>query len=87
MDGLSMFHANLNKSNEERQKMYDCTHMWNIKIKKQSKHTDTENRVVVTRGEVGWGKTKWAKGIKHAMTDKTKHLVGREMYCITEDKI
>ena len=57
-----MFHANLNKSNEERQILYYFTHMWNIKIKKQSKHTDTENRVLVTRGDMGSGKTKMGEG-------------------------
>ena len=87
MDGLSVFLANLNKSNEERQILYDFTHMWNIEIRKQSKHTDTENGVLVTREDMGSGKTKWVKGIKHVMIDKTKHLVGREMHCITEDKI
>ena len=61
MDGLSVCYANLNKSNEERQILYDFTHMRNVKIKKQNKHTDTENRVVVTRGD-GAGEDKISKG-------------------------
>ena len=39
-------------SQTEGETLYDFTHMWNIKkLLNKSKHVDTENRVVVTRGE------------------------------------
>ena len=51
MDGLWGYYAKWNKSERERQILYDFTH---VEHKKQNKHT--ENRVVVTRGEgVGAG--------------------------------
>ena len=42
--------------------------MWNIKNKQATQtkeNTDTENKLVVTRREVGWGKVKWVKGVNY----------------------
>ena len=42
--------------------------MWNIKNKQSNQtkeNTDTENRVVVTRREEGWGEVKWVKGVNY----------------------
>ena len=50
--------------------------MWNIKNKQANQtkeNTDTENRLVVTRREEGWGKLKWVKGVNYIM--ETKLLV------------
>lgn len=50
----------------QRKITVDFTCMWNLKnIKKQTnetKLTDIENRLIVTRGEGGWGG--WAKCVK-----------------------
>lgn len=52
MDGLKR-----NKSDRERQTLQDFTRMWNLKNSNnkmnKTKPTDTENTLVVTRGE--WG--------------------------------
>ena len=56
MDGLGEHYA---KSDRERQILFDITYMWNLKKiqqtseynKKSSRLTDTENKLVVTRGE------------------------------------
>ena len=37
--------------------------------KKKQKLTDTENRLVVTRVEEGWGWAKWVKGVNCMVTD------------------
>ena len=46
-------------SDNERQTLYNLTHMWNIKRRKKKKPktqlTDSENRLVVTRGRGRWG--------------------------------
>ena len=53
----------LGEIDRERQIPYDFTYMWNlIKQTKQNKNKliDTENRLVITRGEGGyWGRVKW----------------------------
>ena len=64
------YYAKWNKSDRERQILYDLTDMWNLKKEKknkiselnpnQNKHLDTENRVVVTR--VGGGEGEMGKG-------------------------
>ena len=49
------------KSNKESQNPYDCTHMWVIKLKATNVQTDkqefvdTDNSMVVTRGQGWWG--------------------------------
>ena len=54
----------------ERQIPYDFTHMWNrININvmnkwDKNKHTDTENRVVVTKGEARWRIDEMDKGVE-----------------------
>ena len=62
MDWSWGYHVEWNKSDGERQILYDFIHMWNIKNKQKTqineqtkqKQTNTENRVVVTRsGGVG----------------------------------
>ena len=50
--------------------------MWNIKNKQATQtkeNTDTENSLVVTRREEGWGKVKWVKGVNYIT--ETKLLV------------
>lgn len=49
----------------QRQTLYDFTHMW-----KKNKHMDKENRLVVTRGERGWGRVIGVKGHIRMVTDK-----------------
>ena len=42
--------------------------MWNIKNKQATQtkeNTDTENKLVVTRREEGWGKVKWVKRVNY----------------------
>ena len=57
MDGLKGHYAKCNKSDTERQILYDITDMWNLKNttseynKKRSRLTDIENKLVVTSGE------------------------------------
>lgn len=48
-------------SDNERQTPYNLTHMWNIKRRRKKKQpktelTDSENRLVVTRGRGRWGR-------------------------------
>ena len=52
MDGPTGYYAQRNKSVRERQILYDFTYMWNLNNK--TKLIDTENRLVVARGEGGW---------------------------------
>ena len=54
MDGPWEHYAKLNKSDRERQILYDLTYMWNLKKQKQKQKTpneltDTENKLVVSR--------------------------------------
>ena len=67
MDGAREYNAKQNKSVRERQIPYDFTHLWNLRNKtnkqrrKKEKDTNqetlltTENKVMVTRGEMGRG--------------------------------
>ena len=54
---------------------YDFTHVWNIKRKREmnkqnkTKHIDTQNRLVVTRGERRRGRAKWVKGVSGMVMD------------------
>ena len=60
-----------NNPDRERQTLRDFTHMW-----KMNKHTDKENRLVVTRGEGGWG---WEKGVKgHILVMDKNETIGDE---------
>ena len=44
------------KSDRERQILYGFTHLWSkIKLINKSKHVDTENRVVASRGQEAEG--------------------------------
>ena len=45
----------------QTERPYTLTYMWNLKEKKKPKLIDTENRLMVVRGE---GSTKWVKGVK-----------------------
>ena len=42
---------------QERQILYDFTHIWNLKKQiKQNILMDTENKLVATKGEGTWGR-------------------------------
>ena len=62
MDGPRDYHTKGSKSERERQIPYDITYMWNLKyntnepIYKTETDTDTENRLVVAKGDGGWGR-------------------------------
>ena len=56
MDGPWGYDVKQNKSDRERQILHDFTHMWKIT------NTWIENRLVVTRGEKGWGVGERNKG-------------------------
>ena len=70
VDGAREYNAKQNKSVRERQIPYDFTHLWNLRNKtnKQRKKRESdkprnrflnmENKLMVTRGEVGGG---WVK--------------------------
>lgn len=40
-----------------------------IRMNYNNKHVDTENKVVVIRGERAWGRMKWVKGINCTVMD------------------
>ena len=66
MNGLKGYYVKQNKLHRERQKPYDFTCMWNLKIKtneqtKQHKDRLIENKLVVAREEEVGG---WAKQTK-----------------------
>ena len=57
MDATRDYHTKWNKSETERQILYDITYMWNIKYdtnelfsKTQNRLTDIENRLVFAKG-------------------------------------
>ena len=50
MDEAWGYYVKQNKPDRERQTLSDSTCMWKL-----NKHVDKENRLVVTRGEGGWG--------------------------------
>ena len=56
---------------------------------KQNKdqHIDTENRLVVTRGERGWGRAKWVKGVNSMVTDGNYTFGGEHTVVYTEVKL
>ena len=64
MDGQTENYANQNKSNRERQILYDFTYIWNIK-NKTNKQTETvihtENKQEDARGEWGEERNKWGR--------------------------
>ena len=55
IDGLEGYHAKWNKSDKERQILYDATYIWNVKKNKTSKynkentHRHRENKLVGCR--------------------------------------
>ena len=58
MDGLGGHYVKWNKSDRERQMLYDITYTWNLRIqqisefnKERSTFTDIENKLAVTSGE------------------------------------
>ena len=59
MDGLGRHYAKWNKSDRERQILYDITYMWNLKnttnefIYKTNWLTDIANKLMVIKGEGG----------------------------------
>ena len=66
MDGAREYNAKWNKSVRERQIPYDFTHMWNLRNKTNEQREKErgkprnrlltiENKLMVTRGEVGGG--------------------------------
>ena len=42
MDGLGRYYANWNKSDRERQTLYDITYMWNLKTITTSEYNKKE---------------------------------------------
>ena len=68
MDGQGGYYAKWNKSDREKQILYNFTYMWQLKfffkwknITKQ-KQTHTENKQVVARLEGVWGMSEIGKG-------------------------
>ena len=62
IDGPRDCHTEWSKSARERQISYDITYMWNLKkwykwtyLQKRNRSTDIENKLMVTKGEVGGG--------------------------------
>ncbi len=62
MAGPLGHYAKWNKSDRERQILYDFTYMWNLKTKtneqtKQNRNrlTDIGNKLMITRAGRGWG--------------------------------
>ena len=61
MDGPRDCHAEWSKPDREKQ-IYDITYMWNLKkiwykwiyIQNRNRPTDTENKLMVTKGEREW---------------------------------
>ena len=69
MNGLGGHYAKWNKSDRERQILYDLTYMWNLKKEQQQqlKLGDIKNRLAVARDE-GLGVDEMAvKGVKKVM--------------------
>ena len=60
MEGLRDYHTEWNKPDRERQ-IYDITYMWNLKydtnelIYKTERDSQTENKLMVTKGDSGVG--------------------------------
>ena len=62
MDEPVDYHSKQSKSERERQIPYDITYIWNLKydtngtyLQNRNRLTDTENRLVVAKGEGGGG--------------------------------
>ena len=62
MDGPRDYHTKWNKSERERQNLYDITSMWNLKkwykciyLQNWNRLIDIENKLMVTKGERGGG--------------------------------
>ena len=62
MDGLRDYYVKWSKSDRERQISYGITYMWNLKkwykwtyIQNRNRLTDIENKLMVTRRNIGGG--------------------------------
>ena len=59
MDRPRDYHTKQSKSERERQILYNITYMWNLKYDTNEHiyetETDIGNRLVVAKGEGGWG--------------------------------
>ena len=69
MDEAREYYAKENKSVRERQ-IYNFTHIWNLRNKTKKPRNrllTTENKLMVTRGEVGGGWARWVMGIKEGV--------------------
>ena len=53
LDGLGGYYAKRNKSDRERQILHDFTYLWNLKKEQTNKLIETENRLVVSKSQVG----------------------------------
>ena len=60
IDGPRDYHIKWSQLDRERQIPYDITYMWNLKkwykltyLQNRNKPTDIENKLMVTKGEVG----------------------------------
>ena len=69
MDGPRGYYAKWNKSDRERQILYDFIYMWNVKYNSneqtypnRNRVIDTENNQVVARGDGGWGEERNRRG-------------------------
>ena len=65
MDGPRDCHTEWSNSDRERQISYDIAYMWNLKkwykwtyLKNRDRLPDIENKLMVTKGERGWGRDK-----------------------------
>ena len=62
MTGSRDYHTKRSKSERERQIPYDIAYMWNLKydtnefIYETETDSDTDNRLLVAKGEEGWGR-------------------------------
>ena len=75
MDGPRGYYAKKNKSNLERQVLYDFTYMWNLKAKQMKKCNrtviPTENKCGCQRGRAQ-GMSEIGEGDKLPVTKKKK---------------
>ena len=75
MDAARDYYTKWSKSEREKQIPYDITYMWNLKYDTNELiyETETESgtQVVVTKGEVGWGKW-WSGNLK--LTDANDYI-------------
>ena len=69
MDATRVYHIKWSKSENERQKPYDTTYMWNLKydtdepIYERETDSNIENRLVIAKGEGVGGGLEWEVGL------------------------